>query len=119
MMHDLGGTFGPAKVDLRNWRATPVWADSAACLVSMEQLPWQGATFPERRISEQGRRFLLALLEQLSAAQLETLFSASRVTAFDTISGESRSAAAWAAAFLDKVRQIREGGPCQSIGDTQ
>jgi hypothetical protein len=81
----------------------------------MERLPWQGATFPERSISEQGRLFLLGLLEQLSEAQLETLFSASRVTAFDAIGAESRHASAWAAAFLDKVRQIREAGPCQSV----
>jgi hypothetical protein len=115
MMQDVGGTFGPSKLDLRNWRATPVWADPATCLVSMERLPWQGATFPERSISEQGRLFLLGLLEQLSEAQLETLFSASRVTAFDAIGAESRHASAWAAAFLDKVRQIREAGPCQSV----
>jgi hypothetical protein len=112
MTQDLGATFGPAKLDLHNWRRTPVWADSASCLVSMEQLPFEGATFPERRISEEGRQFLLALMEQLSRAQLETLFTASRAIAFDTVIAASRSAAAWATTFADKVREIREAGPC-------
>lgn len=112
MLQDVGGTFGPVKVDLQNWRATPVWADPGTCRVSMERLPYEGATFPERQISEDGRQFLLGLLEQLSAAQIETLFTASRVVAFDSVIAESRRASAWAAAFLDKVRQIREAGPC-------
>jgi hypothetical protein len=112
MMQDVGGTFGPAKLDLHNWRTTPVWANPATCLVSMERLPYEGATFPERQISEPGRRFLLALLEQLSADQLRTLFIASRAITFEGISADSRNAAAWVGAFADKVRQIREGGPC-------
>ena len=114
MMHDVGGTFGPSKLDLPNWRAAPVWADSAACLVSMERLPWQGATFPGTATSpEEGRQFLLGLIEQLSAAQIESLFSASRAPGFDGISAESRNPAAWADVFQSKVRQIREGGPCR------
>jgi hypothetical protein len=112
IMQDVGSTFGPTKLDLRNWRNNPIWADAGTCRVSMERLPWQGATFPEQRISEEGRRFLLGLLEQLSPAQIETLFTVSRATTFDGITAEGRSAAAWARAFGDKVRQIREAGPC-------
>jgi hypothetical protein len=112
MIQDLGATFGPTRADLVNWRALPVWADRATCAVSMRTLPFDGATFPERRISEAGRLMLLGLLEQLSTTQLTTLFTASRMVNHDQVSGEARNAAAWGRAFEDKVRQVREGGPC-------
>lgn len=112
MMQDLGATFGPSKLDLNNWRKTAVWADASACRVSMERLPFEGATFPEQQISEEGRQFLLQLIEQLSREQLETLFTSSRATTFESVSASSRDASAWAGVFLDKVRQIREAGPC-------
>jgi hypothetical protein len=111
-MQDLGGTFGPTKLDLRNWRETPIWADPATCAVSMKNLPFGGATFPDRRISEAGRRKLLGLLEQISTQQLGDLFTGSGVTSFNHLDASGRDAAAWTAALLDKVRQIREGGPC-------
>jgi hypothetical protein len=112
VVQDLGGTFGPTKLDLRNWRDTRVWADARACAVSMKHLPYGGATFPERRIGDEGRRKLLALLEQLSDAQLVDLFTASGVAGYDHLDAGARDARAWTAAFLDKVRQIREAGPC-------
>jgi hypothetical protein len=99
-------------VDLRNWRETPVWADPAACLVSMKKLPFAGATFPDHRVSEAGRRLLLGLLEQLSAQQLIDLFTGSGITSYNHVNAAGRDARAWADVFLDKVRQIREGGPC-------
>ena len=114
MLQDVGATFGPNKLDLQNWRRTPVWYDAARCRVSMEQLPWGGGTFPEAQISEDGRQFLLQLLEQLSVGQLETLFDASRVAAFESVAAESRNPAAWASVFLDKVRQVRTAGPCDA-----
>ena len=117
MLQDVGGTFGPAKLDLPNWHATPVWQDARTCRVSMEALPFEGATFPEQHISEEGRQFLLGLLEQLSAGQIETLFTASRATAFDAGVARARSAQAWSSVFLDKVRQIREAGPCGRTKD--
>ena len=73
---------------------------------------WGGATFPDQRISEEGRQFLLSLFGQLSAAQLRDLFAGARVEASEGITAEGRQPAAWAAAFLDKVRQVREAGPC-------
>jgi hypothetical protein len=112
LIQDLGGTFGPTKIDLHNWKATPVWADAAACRVSMQDLPFAGGTFPKAQISEEGRQRLLDLLGQLSPAQLTDLFRGSRVTAFDGPSVEARDPAAWVAAFDDKVRQIRMAGPC-------
>ena len=44
--------------------------------------------------------------------QLRDLFEGSGLTAFDQVAGEGRNANAWVAAFKDKVKQIREAGPC-------
>jgi hypothetical protein len=112
VIQDLGSTFGPAKVDLHNWRNTPVWADRSSCRVSMESMPYEGGTFPEQQISEAGRRLLIGLLEQLSASQLTDLFTRSRITAFDAVNVESRRAEAWVAAFQEKVRELKNAGPC-------
>ena len=111
---DLGATFGPLKLDLLNWRATPVWADGKACRVSMGTLPFGGGTFPEAQISEEGRRLLLSLLEQLADTQIRDLFTAARVMRSNAASVESRDPGAWLAAFRDKIRQIRDAGPCPS-----
>jgi hypothetical protein len=54
------------------------------------------------------------LLTQLFDAQLRDLFDGSGVTAHDQVSAEARSAAPWIAVFKDKVKQIRDGGPCPS-----
>lgn len=113
IISDLGGTFGPTKLELHNWRQTPVWVDPAKCAVSMKTLPFEGATFPDRQISEAGRKMLLGLLEQLSEAQLVDLFESSGMTSYDQLTAEARNPTAWAAVFLDKVRQIRDAGPCR------
>ena len=112
VVQDLGATFGPLKLDLVKWRTTRVWADPASCRVSMERLPFEGGTYPERRISEEGRLFLLKRLEQLSPAQLHDLFVSSRITALDSLTADSRNPDAWVAAFQDKLKQIRAAGPC-------
>jgi len=112
MIQDLGATFGPMRVDLPSWRATPIWRDRAACTISMHALPYEGGTFPDVSVSEAGRVMAVRLLEQLSRDQLRQLFIASRMTSYDGIDGEARNADTWARVFEDKVRQIREGGPC-------
>ncbi len=112
MIQDLGATFGPSRVDLPSWRATPIWHDRAACTISMHALPYGGATFPTVNVSEAGRLLIVGLLEQLSRRQLRELFMASRITSYDSIDAEGRDPDAWARVFEDKVRQIREGGPC-------
>jgi hypothetical protein len=113
MIQDLGSTFGPSKLDLHNWRNTSVWADPRACRVSMEHLPFDGATFEERPISEDGRQFLLHLIEQFSTDQIESLFRSARASEYEAIRSENRNPSAWAAVFMEKVRQIREAGPCR------
>ena len=113
-IQDLGGTFGPTKVDLRNWQAFPMFTDAKSCTVSMKSLPFGGATFADRRISEAGRKFLLDLLQQLSTQQITDLFTGSGITTYDHPTSAGRDPRAWTAAFVDKIRQIREAGPCQS-----
>jgi len=109
---DLGATFGPTKVDLINWKQFPMWVDPASCRISMKALPFGGATFPDRQISEEGRQFALKLLRSLTPQQLNTLFEASGVTAFPHIATIAREPQAWTDAFLDKVNQIAEAGRC-------
>lgn len=112
IIQDLGATFGPLRVDLPSWRAARIWRDRATCTVSMATLPYGGATFPERQISEAGRLMLAGLLEQLSRQQLRDLFTASRMIDYDAIDAESRDPDAWVEVFLDKVKQLRDGNPC-------
>lgn len=112
IVQDLGATFGPFKLDLRNWKATSVWKDRATCTVSMKRLPWEGATFPDWRISEGGRQRLLGLLGELTDPQLRDLFASSRITSYDQVSAEARDPQAWVSVFHDKVAQVRAGGPC-------
>ena len=115
LIQDAGGTFGPVKLDLGNWRATPVWVDPRACRVSMKALPFNGATFPDAQISDEGRMLLLGLLEQLSSEQLKQLFTGSGITSFDALSAEARSPDAWAKVLQDKIRQIKDAGPCPPV----
>jgi len=112
---DLGGTFGPKKVDLGNWKTFPIWADAAACRVSMKSLPYEGATFPDTQISEEGRQFALSLLHPLTATQLNTLFESSGFSTFPHVLAAARQPQAWTDAFLDKVKQIENGGPCPRL----
>jgi hypothetical protein len=112
MIQDLGATFGPLKLDLHNWRTTPVWADRGTCTISMKTMPYAGGTFPDRQISEAGRVLLAGLLQQMTARQLTDLFTASRIVEFDQVSVEGHDAAAWARAFRDKVKQIADATPC-------
>jgi hypothetical protein len=112
---DLGATFGPKRVDLDSWKKLPIWTDPASCRVSMKTLPFDGATFEDAQISEDGRRFALKLLRPLTPQQLNTLFEASGVAGFRTVLGAGHEAPAWTDAFLAKVEQIASAGPCPRI----
>jgi hypothetical protein len=104
MIQDTGSDFGPSKMDLSHWRHTPVWADAESCTLSMKGFPWDGATFQDVQISEAGRRLLGDRLNQLSAHQVEVLFTAA---GFEDVPQ-------WVAAFQERVRQITEREACPS-----
>jgi hypothetical protein len=112
MMQDLGATFGPTKVNIAAWRDMPVWADRQACTVSMKPLPYQGATFPDARISEAGRAQVAQELSALSRDQVEGLFSDARFPEFQSGTDDERDLSAWVSAFRHRVDQIVNGGPC-------
>jgi hypothetical protein len=108
LIQDLGATFGPNKVDLPHWKATPIWADAHRCTVSMKAMPYDGGTFPDVQITEGGRQLIARHLAALDDQQIVSMFSTLRF-------GESGAdASAWAQAFREKVRQITEAGPCPS-----
>ena len=103
MIQDVGSEFGPKKAHLDNWRSKPVWQGArAACVLSMKGLPYNGGTFEDIEISEEGRRLLADRLRQLSPKQIERLFTAAAL----------EDVPAWTAAFQHRVRQIVDRPPC-------
>jgi hypothetical protein len=112
MVQDLGATFGPLKLDLARWSQTKIWADAAACKVSMRSLPYGGSTFPDTYISEEGRQFLGSRLRRLSAAQIRALFDGARVTHYPHRRASARNLDNWVRAFQMKVHAIVDRAPC-------
>ena len=108
MIQDVGSEFGPKKVSLSNWRSRPVWADHASCTVSMRGMPYDGGTFEDVQISEDGRRIVAARLQRFSRADITALFTAA---GFEDVPE-------WVAAFEDKVRQIAERPVCPTSAKT-
>jgi hypothetical protein len=113
MMQDLGSAWGPRKVDLPKWEETPIWADRASCTISMDTLPYHGATFSPVKITDAGRKHLGGLLAQLSDLQLDDLFRGAR---FDHSAGliglSPHPVHEWVRVFRNKIRQITDGPPC-------
>jgi len=108
MLHDVGATFGAAKVEQHSWAATPIWADAAACIVKQ---PHMDGTFDSIRISEAGRVLLASRVRQLSKTQVFTIFESAGFP--DPATGEERgNVTTWVNAFLDKVRQIDDRPAC-------
>jgi hypothetical protein len=112
MMQDLGATFGPTKVNLAAWRGLPVWTDPQTCTASMRALPYQGATFPQVRISEAGRAQLAQALSALSREQIEDVFRDARFPELHSATDDARDLEAWVSAFRHRVNQIVTAGPC-------
>jgi hypothetical protein len=112
LIQDLGGTFGPFKLELEGWKSTPIWADSATCRVSMHSLPYEGSTFPDITISESGRAFLAARLRQLTQKQVRDLFEGARLSSYSNQTDEARNIDNWVSAFIEKVRAITDHPGC-------
>jgi hypothetical protein len=107
LIHDYGATFGPRRADLAAFTARPIWKDAATCTVSMHGLPFDGGTFPDRRLGEEGRVFLAERLRRLSPEQVRGLFAGARF-------GETGAVDAWVRAFDGRVRQIVDRAPCHA-----
>ena len=113
LMHDVGVSFGPWRLDVKGWSSNPVWKDRATCTVSMKDLPFQGATFGEVQISEPGRAKLARLLGMLSRAQLLKLFAGAGITEYEQhVNPESGDISQWVQAFEGRRAQISDGPPC-------
>lgn len=113
MIQDLGSTFGPAKVNLARWRDMPVWADRRRCEVAMRALPFEGATFPPARISEEGRQLLARQLASIQEDEVRELFATARFAEFHSATDDGRDLQAWVAAFRHRADQIVMAGPCE------
>lgn len=115
IIHDLGSTFGPKKVDLSGWRGVPIWSNASQCLVSLKGLPYNGATFEDTRISEAGREHLAKYLGALTTQQIEGLFRGARFAEFEQgrwLGFGIDDVAGWIGTFREKVRQIVDRDPC-------
>jgi hypothetical protein len=108
MLQDLGATFGPRKTDYLGWRHAPLWRDAEGCAVSMQQLPYRGATFSDDVvISEGGRRLVADRLGAMTRAEIEALFLDARFPDPDTRQFGSPRVGPWADVFQDRVAAIR------------
>jgi hypothetical protein len=112
MLQDVGSTFGPHKVDLEHWENAGLWEDRSTCTVSMQHMPYNGATFGSARISERGRRFLAGLLGALSDRQLTDLFSGARFDKPHALLTRTSPVSEWVRVFRKRVQGISEGPPC-------
>ncbi len=116
LISDLGRTFGkanafnrdhPGSADLDAWRSVPVWASDKGCRARIHQS--LTGTLDNPVISEDGRQFLLGLLQRLSDAQLRDLFTVARFPARgqgEMVGEPSRDVDAWVGEFKGKVAQI-------------
>jgi hypothetical protein len=112
LLHDVGATFGPRKLDLASWEKVAIWQDRATCTLSMRELPHGGATFRETRVLEDGRQFLGRFLSQLSERQLTDLFITARFDHHGGPLNRTRPVADWVRVFKEKVTAITAGLPC-------
>lgn len=112
MIQDLGSTFGPAKVNLSQWRQVPVWSDRSTCTVSMQAMPYRGATFVDARITDTARLRVGGELASFSDAELEAWFAAARFPEFYAATDDRKDLTAWVDAYRSRVSQILTAGPC-------
>jgi hypothetical protein len=115
MLQDVGGTFGPYKMNIAAWPNAPIWDNPAACTATMRTLPFGGGTFPDVQISEAGRRKLLDQLTAFTASDIRTLFSNARFQDYYSGTDDERDLAQWSAAFRHRVRILSDAGPCPPV----
>ena len=112
IVHDLGATFGPRKIQLPHWEAAHIWAHAGQCRVSMKDLPYGGGTFPDAQISESGRALAARLLGALSERQIADLFEAAHFGAFRGWNLHAWPVGEWVRVFRQKVDEVQSAGPC-------
>lgn len=108
MIQDVGSDFGPKKADLSEWKSKPDWGDQASCTLTMKGMPYDGGTFDDVRISEEGRRLIGDRLKQIPRTQVEALF----------MTAQLEDIPEWIATFGDKVRQIADRPSCPATTKT-
>ena len=108
MIQDLGASFGPPKVNLARWRDLPVWYDRTTCMLSMRALPFEGATFEDVTVSEEGRALAARRLGAITEEQIERVFADARFPQFQAGTADERDLKAWTDAFKSRVTQIAE-----------
>jgi hypothetical protein len=116
LIHDLGATFGPSKVNLARWHHMPVWSDRASCTISMAAFPFRGASFPDARISEPGRAKLASRLAAITDPDVERLFADARFPQLQIGTDDAGDLRAWVAAFRHRADQIVHGR-CPDLPD--
>jgi hypothetical protein len=70
----------------------------------MKHLPYQGSTFPDSSVSEEGRRLLSDRLTNLTPSRVTALFTYAHFEDVDR----------WVAAFARRVDAIAHRPPCPS-----
>ena len=115
LLQDVGATFGPSKVDLTQWEKVKMWHDRATCTISMQELPYNGATFATTTVSEAGRQLVGKLLSALSDRQLSDLFSGARFDQKRGLFSAPHPVAEWVRVFRAKTRAITDGPPCPAV----
>jgi hypothetical protein len=118
VISDLGKTFGqanafnrdaPGSVNLEAWASTPVWAGGNGCRANLARSVT--GTLDNPVITDEGRRFLVSLLRQLTDRQLHDLFTAARFPMRSEArfkDAEGRDVDAWVTTFKDKVTQMAD-----------
>jgi hypothetical protein len=99
-------------MDFESWARVPMWDDRASCTVSMQSLPYDGATFGRATITEAGRQFIGGLLSQLSDDELTALLTGARFGEKRGLMMTVTPVSDWVRMFQQKVRLITDGPAC-------
>ena len=114
MVQDLGSTFGPMKVNLSQWRQTPIWMDRSTCTVSMKMLPYGGGTFSDARIVDAARVRVGNALASFTDDELRAWLTTARFPQYYASTDDGKDLDAWLSAYRRRVNQIIDGAPCPS-----